>query len=247
MAEQKLTAEKREGTGKGVARKLRAGGRVPAVLYGHGMEPLSLSVNARELNHVLHTGAGTNVLVDLLVDGTEHLTLPREIQRNYIRNQLLHVDFLAVSRTETIAVDVPVREVGESPGIKAGGVVEHHLFEVHVECLPTDVPEVIEADISELELGDALRVDDLTPPKGVTILTNPEDSVLAVVVPAVLKTEAELLTPEEEALAAQQAAEAAEAAAAAASEEEEEEGAAPAEGEEAPGAPATPAEEGGEG
>jgi large subunit ribosomal protein L25 len=200
--EEKLKAEVRGDTGKGVARKLRAGGRVPAVLYGHGQDSVSLSVDAKELYKILHTGAGSNVLVDLIVDGTAHLAMPREVQQNHIKGQLVHVDFLVVSRNEAIAIDVPVREIGESPGVKAGGVVEHHLFELHVECLPSDVPEAIDADISTLELGDALRVGDIPAPRGVTILTNPEDSVLAVVVPAVLRTEAELETPEEAAAAA---------------------------------------------
>ena len=200
--EEKLKAEVRGDTGKGIARKLRAGGRVPAVLYGHGQDSVPLSVDAKELYRILHTGAGSNVLVDLIVDGTTHLSMPREVQQNHIKGQLVHVDFLIVSRTETITIDVPVREIGESPGVKAGGVVEHHLFELHVECLPSDVPEAIDADISTLELGDALRVGDIPAPRGVTILTNTEDSVLAVVVPAVLRTEAELETPEEAAAAA---------------------------------------------
>jgi large subunit ribosomal protein L25 len=200
--EEKLKAEVRGDTGKGIARKLRAGGRVPAVLYGHGQASVSLSVDAKELYRILHTGAGSNVLVDLIVDGTTHLAMPREVQQNHIKGQLVHVDFLVVSRNEAITIDVPVREIGESPGVKAGGVVEHHLFELHVECLPSDVPEAIDADISTLELGDALRVGDIPAPRGVTILTNPEDSVLAVVVPAVLRTEAELETPEEAAAAA---------------------------------------------
>jgi large subunit ribosomal protein L25 len=200
--EEKLTAEVRSGTGKGVARKLRASGRVPGILYGHRMEPVALTVDSRSLYHVLHTGAGSNVLVDLVIDGKTHLAMPREIQQNHIKGQLVHVDFLAVNRNETIAIDVPIREVGEAPGVKAGGVVEHHLFELHVECLPRDVPEAIDVDVSRLELGDALRVADVQAPDGVTILSNAEDSMLAVVVPAVLRTEAELETPEEVAAAA---------------------------------------------
>jgi large subunit ribosomal protein L25 len=181
--EQKLTAEKRDGTGKGVARKLRAGGRVPAILYGHGMEPVALSVDSRELFHLLHTGAGTNVLVDLVVDGTEHLALPREVQRDHIKGRFVHVDFLAVRRDERIHVTVPIRIVGESPGVKAGGVLEHHLWELSVECLATDVPEAVDVDISDLEIGSGLRVGDLAPPRGATILTNPDDSVVAVTQP----------------------------------------------------------------
>jgi large subunit ribosomal protein L25 len=178
--EQKLVAEKREGTGKGVARKLRAAGRVPAVLYGQGLEPVSLSVDSRELIHVFHTGAGTNVLVDLVVDGDAHLAMAREIQRDHIKGRFVHVDFLAVSRDQTITIDVPVRVVGESAGVKAGGVLEHHLWEVQVECLPTDVPEAIQADVTALEIGSSLRVSDLAAPEGATILTNPEDLVVAV-------------------------------------------------------------------
>jgi len=227
MAELKLTADQREATGKGVARKLRASGRVPGVLYGHGVDPVALSVDERDLYHALHTSAGTNVLVDLEVAGSTHLALPREIQTDHVKSRVVHVDFLAVKADETITVDVRFREEGEAPGVKEGGVVEHHIFELHVECLPTDVPDEIVASISHLALGDALKVSDITPPKGVTILTEADETVLAVVTPAALKTEAELEipgeeAPEGEAVPEEEAAEVA----------EEEEGAeAPAEGE----------------
>jgi large subunit ribosomal protein L25 len=183
--ELKLKAEKREDSGKGAARKLRAAGRVPAVLYGHGVGPMAVSVDARDLFHVLHGSAGTNVLVDLQVDGAQHLSLPREIQRDHVRGRYLHVDFLAVRRDETVTVSVPVRVVGESPGVKAGGVIEHHLWELQVECLPGDVPDGIEADVSKLQVGDSLRVADLLPPQGVSVLTPLEESVVAVVIPQV--------------------------------------------------------------
>jgi large subunit ribosomal protein L25 len=196
--EAKLVAERREGTGKGVARKLRAAGRVPAVLYGQGQESVSISVDARELVHLFHQAASANVLLDLVLDGKEHLTIPREVQRDHIRGRYVHVDFLVVRRDEKIAVNVEVVEVGEAVGVKAGGVVEHHLRELHVECFPQDVPEHIEADISQLEIGDMLHVRDLVPPQGVTVLTNPDDAVLSVITPAALRVEAELLLPGEE-------------------------------------------------
>ena len=180
MAEQKLVAEPRTDSGKGVARKLRAAGRVPAVLYGADVESTPLSVDSKELFHLLHTGAGSNVLVDLVVDGHEHLAIPRDVQRDHIHGRFIHLDFLAVRRDEKIHISVPVRVVGESVGVKAGGVVEHHLWEVEVECLPEDVPEAIEIDITDLEIGMGLRVSDLVAPSGSTILTNPEDSVVAV-------------------------------------------------------------------
>jgi large subunit ribosomal protein L25 len=181
MADNQLVADKREGTGKGVARKLRAAGRVPAVLYGTGLEPTPLSVDAKDLYHLLHTGAGTNVLVDLKVGQETHLALPRDVQRDHIRGRYWHVDFLAVRADAKITLTVPVRVVGESPGVKLGGVLEHHLWELQVECLPADVPDAIDADISALEeIGTSLKVADLPVPQGVTILTAPEESVVAV-------------------------------------------------------------------
>lgn len=186
--ELKLVAERREGSGKGVARKLRAVGRVPAVVYGQGIEPASVSVDAKELYHVLHAG-GANVLLDLIVDGKPQLALARDVQRDHIRNRFVHVDFLAVSRTEKITIAIPVQVSGESVGVKAGGVLEHHLWEIQAECLPGDVPDAIEADISELAVGDSLKVSDLPVPSGVTILSAEDELVLAVVPPQAREVE----------------------------------------------------------
>lgn len=193
--ETKLVAERRDDAGKGVARKLRAAGRVPGVLYGHGEAPVALSVNSKELLHLFHHGGGSNALIGLEIDGSSHLAIPREVQRDHIRGSFIHIDFLAVSRDEKIKVTVEVSETGEAEGVKAGGVVEHHLREVEVECLPQDVPERIEVDITEMELGDMLHVSDLAAPTGVTILTDPETSVISIITPAALRTEADLSTP----------------------------------------------------
>lgn len=207
--ELKLVAERREGTGKGVARKLRAAGRVPAIVYGRGMEPIPVSVDAKDLYHVLHRG-GANVLLDLVVDGEPHLALAREVQRDHIHNRFVHVDFLAVSRTEKITVSVPIQVVGESVGVKAGGVLEHHLWEVQVECLPGDVPEAIEVDVSALAVGDSLKVGDLVPPKGVEIVSPADELVLAVVPPQAREVAAAPAAAEAGAGEAEAAAEAAE-------------------------------------
>jgi large subunit ribosomal protein L25 len=195
----KLQADRREGTGKGPARRLRMTGRVPAVFYGHDTEPISLSVDGRELLHLLHANAGTNLLVDLMIDGKAHMAIAREIQRDHLHNRYVHVDFLAVSRSEKITVTVEVNGIGEPAGVKAGGVIEHHLREIEIACLPQDVPDAIDADITALELGDMLHVRDLVPPDGVEILSNPEDAVLSVITPAALRTEADLSVPGEEA------------------------------------------------
>jgi large subunit ribosomal protein L25 len=196
MAEVKLTAESREGVGKGAARKIRAAGKVPGVLYGPAVEPMRLAVDALQLWHALHTDAGTNVLINLAVDGDTFLTMPREVQRDIVRGTLLHVDFLRIRRDVAIQVDVPVLLVGESVGVKEGGVVEHHLWELRVECLPTQVPESIEADISALAVGDSLHVSDLKIPQHITLLTPAEETLVSVVPPPVL--EVEEVAPEEE-------------------------------------------------
>ncbi len=181
--ELKLKAEPRSGDGKGEARKLRAAGLVPGVVYGHGMKPVHFAADAKELHHLLHTPAGMNVLFDLVVEGKEHLVLPRDVHRIHIQGQYVHVDLLVVRRDEKVTLDIPVNVIGSSVGVRAGGVVEHTLWNVQVECLATEVPDAIEADITALEVGQNLHVSDLVPPKGVTILNSPEDLVVAVVVP----------------------------------------------------------------
>ena len=193
MAEQKLTGAPREDTGKGVARKLRAQGQVPAVVYGRGSDPQKIAVNARELWHVLHTDAGMNVLIDLHVDGDQHLAMPKEVQRDIVRGEFLHADFIKISRTEKIQVNVPIEITGteDAPGVKEGGVVEHHLWELLVECLPGNVPQSIGADISALDINDALHVSDLTAPDDVTVLTPEEETVVAVIPAPIMKVEEE--------------------------------------------------------
>lgn len=183
MAEIRLKADKRLASGKGVARKSRAAGRVPAIVYGEGMEPVAIEVDRREFVSALRTDAGMNVLLDLEIDGTTTLALTRELQRDPVKGTLLHADFVKVDRTHAIELEVPVHVVGESPGVKEGGALEHPLFQVHVKCLPTDVPESIDADISGLGIGDTLRVSDLARGSDFEILTDPETVVALVTAP----------------------------------------------------------------
>ena len=179
--EVKLKAEKRSEKGNGPARRLRASGRVPAVLYGRGMESVPLSVDARELTHVLHQGA--NVLIDLSVGKDHFLTLAKDINRNHIKGRWIHVDFLAIDKDEKITVNVSVVPVGASRGVKEGGVIEHHMWEIEVECLPFDVPASVEVDVSDLGIGDNVHVSELKVPSGVEILSEAGELVLAVVQP----------------------------------------------------------------
>jgi large subunit ribosomal protein L25 len=187
-----IQAEARPGTGKGVARKLRAVGKVPAVLYGRGLDPVAVAVDRMSLIRAFKTDAGRNVLIDLEVEGGEtHLTLARELQKDPVRGTILHVDFLKIARDVEIEVDVPVHVVGESPGVKEGGVIEHHTWSVRLACLPGNVPERLDADISKMVIGDMLRVSDLEIPEGVTILTPADEAILGVIVPQILKVEEE--------------------------------------------------------
>ncbi len=191
-----LRAEPRDGTGKGAARKLRATGRVPGILYGSGVESTPISVSSQDLLHLFHQGVS---LVELEYDGTTHLTIPREVQRDHIHSRYIHIDFLAVRRDEKVTLNIEVRETGEAAGVKGGGVIEHHLREVEIQCLPSDVPEIIDLDVTALEIGDLLRVRDVIAPPGVEILTDPDTPVISVITPAALRTEADLTLPGEEA------------------------------------------------
>jgi large subunit ribosomal protein L25 len=218
--ERKLKAEPRDGTGKGAARKLRAGGRIPAVVYGRGSDAMHLTVDAKDLFHILHTDAGMNVLIDLRVNSDQMLAMPREVQRDHIRGTFIHVDFLRIAHDEKITVEVPVHLVGESHGVKEGGVVEHHLWNLEVECFPQDVPSAIEADISALGIGDSLKMSDLKFSDKITVLTPMDETIVSIVHPQVLVVEEEVA----EEVEGEEAAEGAEGAA-------EETGGAPAEGE----------------
>jgi large subunit ribosomal protein L25 len=211
MSEYKLAAENRADAGKGAARRLRAAGRVPAVLYGHGTKPRSLSVDAREFGHALRTDAGTNVLLELEVGRTRHLALAKEIQRHPVRGTFIHVDFIVVRRGEKVQVTVPVHLVGEAPGVREGGIADQDLYQVRVEAEVTAVPDVVEADVSGLGIGDVLRVGELKAPEGATILEDPEASVVSVVPPVVEPEPEEAEEAEAEAAEAEGEAPAAEA------------------------------------
>ena len=199
MSEYKLAAEPRVEKGKGPARRARAAGRVPAILYGHGMTPEMLTVDAREFGFALRTDAGSNVLLELQVGSKRHLALAKAVQRHPLRGSFIHIDFLAVRRGEKVTVNVPVHLVGEAPGVREGGVADQDLYQIEVEAEVTNVPEAVEADISAMQIGDVLRVADLRAPAGSTILTDPEAPVISVVPPTVEPVEA----PEEEAEAAE--------------------------------------------
>ncbi len=185
MAENALSAELREGTGKGVNRKLRAQGRIPAVLYGMQEETKSIVLDPHALNRLLHkSGAGLNTLIDLSVAGRNQTVLVKSLQRDPVSGAYLHVDFYRLDLTRKITVAVPVHLVGRPKGLESGGILDHPMREIEVECLPTAIPERIDVDVSALEVGDSLHVSDLVLPEGVALKTDPTLSVASVVLPA---------------------------------------------------------------
>ena len=186
MAQQvTLTAERRAGTGKGAARKLRAAGRVPAVIYGHGREPEALSLSQTELEKALIGIAAASTVFDLTVDGKPVKTLIREIQRTAVRRNIVHVDFFEIHADEKITLRVPVHLVGTPDGVRnAGGVLDQVLRDLEIEVLPAHIPERVELDVSALTIGKSLHVRDVHLPHA-TILTHLDDTVCTVVPPRV--------------------------------------------------------------
>lgn len=189
MAQNVLAAEPRERSGKENARKIRRAGRIPAILYGRGKPSVPLSLDPRDLEKLLQTSdAGLNTLIDLKLpkDGKkgEKVVLVKEIQRDPVRGFLLHVDLLELDLTETVEVSVPIHLTGKSKGVEMGGVLDHTLRELEIECLPRAIPDEIEVDVSQLEIGDVIHVSDLRLPEGVELRSDPELAVAHVFAPA---------------------------------------------------------------
>jgi len=180
MEQHELMVEMRTASGTSAARRLRRAGMVPAVLYGRGIDSQPLAVSAKSLRDLLHVG-GQNVLVRLSVgDGEPAMAMIKEIQRHSLNGLVLNVDFYKVSLTEKITADVPVILVGEAPGVKLGGVLDQVLRQVEVECLPTDIPQSLELNVSELQIGHTLHVSDLVAPENVIIVADAADVVVTV-------------------------------------------------------------------
>ena len=186
MSETALVVESRATTGKGAVRKLRAAGRIPAILYGQGKESVPLTIDPRALEKVLRAG-GANALLDLTVEGRPELGSPvalvKELQRHPIRGTIVHADLYQVDLTRTVEVEVPVHLVGKAKGLDFGGILEHSLREIALECLPRSIPASIEVDVSNMEVGDVIHVRDLVLPPGVSLVSDPDLGVVHVALP----------------------------------------------------------------
>jgi large subunit ribosomal protein L25 len=185
VADNVLSADTRTATGKGANRKLRVAGRIPAVVYGKGRDTLSVALDPKVLETLLHkSGAGLNTLIDLSVAGRTDTVLVKELQRHPVHGSYLHVDFFKVDLTQKITVSVPIHFIGKARGVEFGGILDHPLRELEVECLPRAIPEFIEVDVSALEIGQAIHVSDLHLPGGVEVKTDATLPVASVVLPA---------------------------------------------------------------
>jgi large subunit ribosomal protein L25 len=185
MANATLAAEPRTEVGKGAARKLRAAGRVPAVIYGHNREPQGLSVNARDLAKLLEriSAASTVIELDGLGAGTSR-TLIREIQRHPLKRNIVHVDFQELVAGEKVHVALPIVFTGTAVGVREqGGLLEEVMRELQVSVDPASIPNHIDVDVSALTIGHPIHVRDLALPAGVTVLDDPDATVVAVAAP----------------------------------------------------------------
>jgi len=173
------------------SRRLRRDGRVPAVVYGHGLQALPVAVDRHDLYVALHTEAGLNALINLQVQGEEYLTVAREVQRHPVRGDIVHLDFIRISLDENIEAEVPIEFVGIPVGVReTKGIVETPHSSVVVSALPTDIPSHITVDITELRIGDFARVSDLPELPGVTYVSDPATLLVMVTVPAAAQVEA---------------------------------------------------------
>ena len=198
MASASLSAEARSETGKGVARKLRAAGRVPGVVYGHAREAQSLSLVARELEKLLSSIATGSTVIELSLGGAVTKTLIREVQRHPFKKQILHVDFQELVAGEKVIVDLPLVYVGVPEGVRlSGALLEQILHSIEVRVDPASIPNHIDVDVTHLAMGHSLHVRDIVLPEGLEVLSDEDATICAVIAPrAVVEA-----TPEGEAVA----------------------------------------------
>jgi len=191
-----LLAERRPQLGKNASRRVRSRGKIPAVVYGRGLETASVSVDAKEVYQILHSEKGHNTIFELNLDSNTTDVLIKDYQLDPVEGGLLHADFQSVSMDQEMTFNVPVRAMGTAAGTIEGGVLDAVLREIQVECLPGDVPDHIQVDVAALEIGDSIRIANLQIEiSGVKVLSNSNLVVFSVVPPHV-ETEPDL--PEEE-------------------------------------------------
>ncbi len=191
MATASLKATVRGEAGTGVARKIRQGGNIPAVIYGHGREPQMLSLAEREVERLLGTISAASTVIELAVDGATARTLIREIQRHPVRRNILHIDFQQLVAGEKVTVSIRIRFTGTADGVRnSGGILAETMHELSIRCDPSLIPDHIEVDVTPLTIGHSIHVRDLALPEGVQVLDEPSATVCVCTVPAAAIEEA---------------------------------------------------------
>lgn len=206
MAQSTLEVTIRKRMGKSGAREIRKEGNIPAILYGKGTDPISLVINPAQLKQALSTEAGENTLLELNVKHGEEeikkLSLLREVQYDFITGKPIHFDFQALDMNKKIHVNVPVHIIGKAKGVKEGGILEEILREIPTECLPKDIPNSFEIDVTDLEIGHSIHISSLDVPEVINVLKEPEETIVTILAPkmeAVAEAEEELEEVEGEA------------------------------------------------
>ena len=186
MSTASLSASVRTETGKGAARKIRQAGSIPAVIYGHGREAQSLTINARETDKLLKSIAISSTVIELSIDGKSARTLIREVQRHPFKRTITHIDFQELVAGETVSVHCPIVYIGVPEGVRLeGGLLDQIMHQLHIEVDPSAIPNHIDVDVSSLKVGKSLHVSDLTLPAGIKLLDEPGTTVCIVQVPKV--------------------------------------------------------------
>ena len=181
MSQILIEAKRREPGGKNVNRRLRTSGLIPAVLYGRGRDPVALSVEPRAVVDVLHSESGQNTIFSLSVDGVEQTNaMVKDYQLDPVKGKLIHTDFVQIAMDRLLEVSVDVELVGEAEGVKAGGLLDFVTRSIDLECLPGDIPDSIEVDVSRLKINDYVRVKNIEFDPKLTVLTEPEVVIVTI-------------------------------------------------------------------
>jgi large subunit ribosomal protein L25 len=184
MATAQLTATQRTATGKGVARKLRAAGQIPGIIYGHAREPQALAINTRDFEKLLEHISAENTVIELALGGKTSRTLIREIQRHPFKREFLHVDFQELVAGELVTVRIPLILVGVPEGVRLeGGVMDQTLRELEIEVDPVNMPNHIDVNVENLKIGESIHLADITLPPGVTAMAEGEATIVVVSAP----------------------------------------------------------------
>ena len=192
MAEQiKLSATSRTEKGKGVAKRLRMEGKLPAIVYGHKTAPIALTIDAKQLLNLIVEGKSEHKLFSLSIEGNgspiEKTVMIKELQIHPLKRNFLHVDFFEVSMDEEITLSLAIKLVGEAPGVEMGGILQQVRREIEIKCLPAQIPDSIEIDVSALNIGDSVHLNDIQLPEGIKVLDDADLTIVTVLAPTVEK------------------------------------------------------------